>query len=308
MTDNERIELRFQAIKEITDMNHIAIDHIGFVSGGRTNESYVVYSKDGNKYLVRIAGEGTEQFIDRKKEMHNVAAADRIGVAPKLLCIHNNNLLLEFIDGESTTSQDILFLNGNVDKFTKELRKLHASKEHFEGKFSFIHDFHVYKNDFLTTGYLIPKEMQTQEEELYAMTKWVDESLSNDVCPVHSDIVIQNLIFAKERVYMVDWEYSTMSDRYLDLASFCTQNLLGPGVDKMFLKSYFAGLDDKMDYGKFLLFKMAISFMWVYWHLNNVAHNKDTKYNEYRWRMHLNNAVVCKEEWELMQRVPSARG
>ena len=63
----------------------------------------------------------------------------------------------------------------------------------------------------------------------------------------------------------------------------------------------------RMNYGKFLLFKMAISFMWIYWHLNNVAHNKDPQYNEYRWRMHLNNAVVCREDWERLERSPSLR-
>ena len=305
MTDKERIELRIPTIMQLMNQAKLDIDHIGFVSGGRTNESYVVYTPDGCKYLARIAGAGTECFIDRSKEIHNVVTADHIGVAPKLICADNNNLLLEYIDGECTTSQEILFLDGNTDKITSQLKRLHDSGEQFKGKFSFIHDYLVYKNDFLTTGYPIPPEMKQNEQELYEITRWVDERVSNDVCPVHSDIVLQNFILTKDRAYLVDWEYSTMADRYLDLASFCTQNILGPGAEKMFLKSYFNGSDTQMDYGKFLLFKMSISFMWVYWHLNNVAHNKDSKYNEYRWRMHLNNAIVCKEEWEQQQKVPS---
>lgn len=304
MTDKERITLRLPSIKAMTDICKIEIDHIEFISGGKTNESYTVISKTGQKYLARIAGPGTDAFIDRKKEIHNVAVADRIGVAPKLLFANNNNLLLEFIEGICTTGQEILFLNGNVDKLTKQLRSLHESKECFKGHFSFINDFHLYKKDFLTTGYTIPDEMHEHEDELYDMTKWVDDKLSNDVCPVHSDIVLQNFIFTKERAYMVDWEYSTMSDRYLDLASFCTQNILGPGAERLFLKSYFKNSGYELDYQKLLLFKMSISFMWIYWHLNNVAHNKDAEYNEYRWRMHLNNAVVCKEEWEKLQRTP----
>ena len=133
----------------------------------------------------------------------------------------------------------------------------------------------------------------------------MDECLCNDVCPVHSDIVMQNFIFTEERAYIVDWEYSTMSDRYLELASFCTQNILAPGAERMFLNSYFSGLDIRLEYDKFLLFKMSISFMWVYWHLNNVAHHKDAEYNNFRWRMHLNNAMMCKEEWEELQCSPS---
>lgn len=293
------------AISRLAEKINIGVDHVSFIPGGKTNESYIVYGTDGKKYLARIAGPGTEKFIDRDKEMHNVAVADRLGVAPKLYCTDNNNLFLEYIDGTCTTSQNILFFNGNVDKITEQLRRLHSSSEAFKGKFSFIHDFEVYKADFLSTSYPIPPEMQEHEKELFAMTKWVDEQLSDDVCPIHSDIVMQNFIFTDERAYMIDWEYSTMSDRYLELASFCTQNILAPGAERMFLKSYFSESDIQMDYEKFLLFKMSISFMWVYWHLNNVAHNKDAEYNEFRWRMHLNNAVMCKEEWEERQRNPS---
>lgn len=305
VTEQERISLRTPAINRLADKAGVMIDHISFIPGGKTNESYIVYGMDGNRYLARIAGEGTEKFVDREKEMHNVAVADNLGVAPKLFCTDSNNLFLEYIDGICTTSQNILFFNENVDKITEQLRKLHNSSQPFKGKFSFIHDFEVYKKDFMSTGYSIPAEMRDNEEELFNMTKWVDEHLSDDVCPIHSDIVIQNFIFTNERAYMIDWEYSTMSDRYLELASFCTQNILAPGVERLFLKSYFSGSDAKMDYEKFLLFKMSISFMWVYWHLNNVAHNKDVEYNEYRWRMHLNNAIMCKEEWKARQKYPN---
>lgn len=305
MTEQERIGLRMPAISKLADKVGVAVDHVAFIPGGKTNESYIVYATDGKRYLARIAGHGTEKFVDREKEMHNVAVADRLGVAPKLFCTDSNNLFLEYIDGTCTASQNILYFNNNVDKITEQLRKLHASEEAFKGEFSFIHDFHVYKADFMSMGYPIPEEMRRSEEELYQMTKWVDERLSGDVCPIHSDIVMQNFIFTDERAYIIDWEYSTMSDRYLEFASFCTQNILAPGAERMFLKSYFAGMDMDLDYDKFLLFKMSISFMWIYWHLNNVAHHKDAEYNEFRWRMHLNNAVMCKDEWEERQRKPS---
>ncbi len=293
-----------QDINKLAEKANINIEKIEFIPGGKTNKSYIVYSNKG-KFLARIAGKGTEKFIDRTKEIKNVSIADKIGVGPRLICSDVNNLLLEYVDGICTTEQSIVFLNNNVDKLTKQLNKLHTSKEKFAGEFSFIKDFNIYKKDFLTTGYPIPEEMVKNETELLEITKWVEESLNVDKCPVHSDIVLQNFIFTNERAYIIDWEYSTMADKYLDLASFCTQNILGSGADIMFLNSYFKDLDEELDYGKFLLYKMSISFMWIYWHLNNVAHNKDATYNEYRWRMHLNNALVCKSEWEKLQRNPS---
>lgn len=307
MTSKEKIEARLPQITNLVQIAGESVSKVDFIPGGRTNESFVVYSEEGHKYLARISGVGTEAFINRKKEIHNTDIANKIGVAPKLIAVDGSNLLLEFIEGNCTTGQEILFDNGNIDKLTMQLRKLHHTKEKFEGRFSFIKDFHVYKNDFLKTECSIPAEMREHEAEMYEITKWVDEKSSEQLCPVHSDIVLQNFIFTKKRAYMIDWEYSTMSDKYLDLASFCTQNILGCGVDRMFLNSYFNGAEEQLDYGKFLLYKMSISFMWVYWHLNNVAHDKDAKYNEYRWRMHLNNAIVCKEEWEQLQKCPSEK-
>ena len=114
-------------------------------------------------------------------------------------------------------------------------------------------------------------------------------------------IVLQNYVITKDRAYIIDREYSTQADRYLDLASFCTQNILASGGEEMFLKSYFRDSGREPDYKKLLLYKMSIGFMWIYWHLDRVAHDRDAAYNEYRWRMHLNNAIVCKEKWEAMR-------
>ena len=297
LTEQEKIRLSLPAIKAMTDICNIEIEHVEFIPVGKSNESYIVVSPNGIKYLARIAGLGTEKFIDRKKELHNVIIAEQIGVSPKLICHNNNNLLLEFIEGTCTQSQDILYLNENVDKITLQLRKLHESPLRFKGEFSFINNYLLFKKDFLSTNNTVPELMQKYEDELYDITKWIDNKFQDQICPVHSDIVLQNFVFTHERAYIVDWENSFMADPYVDLASFCTQNILGPNADRLFLKSYFSGMDNTLDYGKFLLFKMAVSFMWIYWHLNNIAHNKDVEYNEYRWRMHLNNAIICKEDW-----------
>lgn len=298
MQDNEKIVRRLPEIKRMTEKIDIQIDHVEFIPGGKTNESYIVFSPTGDKYLARIAGDGTKNFIDREKEIFNIRVANEINISPRLLCTDGSNLLLEYIDGECTTSTEVILKDHNIDKLTTKLRELHESKASFKGTFSFIHDFEVYKNDFLSTGYPIPEEMEKNEHELYQLVKWVDESCKDEFCPVHSDIVLQNFIFTDERAYIIDWEYSTMASRYLDLASFCTQNLLTEEMTQMFLESYFRDANEPFDQGKFLLFKMSISFMWIYWHLNNVAHNKDKEYNEFRWRHHYQNAMKCKFEWE----------
>lgn len=300
-----KIQSRLPAIERMTDACGIKIVRVEYLPGGRTNESYVIYSEN-EKYLARIAGVGTEEIIDRNKEVHNVSAAQKIGVAPKLLCAIDGNLLLQYVDGISTTDTSILRNPESMRKITLQLRRLHAAPPNsFLGKFDFLHDYLIYRNNFLSTGWSVPDVMQRHEQELYEMTKWVNESCSDNRCPCHSDVVIQNMIITKERAYIVDWEYSTVADRYLDLASFCIQNDLTKETEELFLKSYFEDAPVQLDREKLLLYKMAISFMWVYWHLSNVAHNKDIEYNERRWRQRLRNALDNKAEWERFQRSPA---
>ena len=97
---------------------------------------------------------------------------------------------------------------------------------------------------------------------------------------------------------MIDWEYSSSGDYYLDLANFVILNDLTPELEQSFLDSYESKLRGDFDYGKFLLFKMAVSFMWVYWHLGRLARNIQVDYNESHWKKCLSKAKRIKEQWQ----------
>src|SRR5262245_22976356 len=49
-----------------------------------TNRNYKL-SLGGESYVLRIAGAGTERYIDRAAEAHNARQAASIGIAPELL-------------------------------------------------------------------------------------------------------------------------------------------------------------------------------------------------------------------------------
>ena len=53
--------------------------------GGMTNHSYKVTRADGEKYLVRLPGEGTEELINRQDEKKSTELACRLGIDSELL-------------------------------------------------------------------------------------------------------------------------------------------------------------------------------------------------------------------------------
>ena len=297
---DEQIQKRYGAIKSMTDRCGIAIQDICFIAGGRTNEAYTIYGTNHKKYIARIAGEGTEKIINRPRELHNIREAARVNIAPEVYCAENGNLLIEFLDGISKKDITMLENAETLDKVTTQLRNLHTSGAEFQGRFSFLNDYNVYRADYFTVASEAPAELAQVEEEIVALITRMEEKYAGANAPLHGDTALQNFMICKDRAYLIDWEYSSSGDYYLDLANFVILNDLTPELEKSFLRSYEDKMQGKLDYGKFLLFKMAVSFMWVYWHLGRLVRNIQIDYNESHWKKYLNKAIAIKEQWKTL--------
>ncbi len=297
---DEQIQKRYGAIKSMTDRCGIAIQDICFIAGGRTNEAYTIYGTNHKKYIARIAGEGTEKIINRPRELHNIREAARVNIAPEVYCAENGNLLIEFLDGISKKDITMLENAETLDKVTTQLRNLHTSGAEFQGRFSFLNDYNVYRADYFTVASEAPTELAQVEEEIVALITRMEEKYAGANAPLHGDTALQNFMICKDRAYLIDWEYSSSGDYYLDLANFVILNDLTPELEKSFLRSYEDKMQGKLDYGKFLLFKMAVSFMWVYWHLGRLVRNIQIDYNESHWKKCLNKAIAIKEQWQTL--------
>lgn len=297
---DEQIQKRYGAIKSMTDRCGIAIQDICFIAGGRTNEAYTIYGTNHRKYIARIAGEGTEKIINRPRELHNIREAARVNIAPEVYCAENGNLLIEFLDGISKKDITMLENAETLDKVTTQLRNLHTSGAEFQGRFSFLNDYNVYRADYFTVASEAPAELAQVEEEIVALITRMEEKYAGANAPLHGDTALQNFMICKDRAYLIDWEYSSSGDYYLDLANFVILNDLTPELEKSFLRSYEDKMQGKLDYGKFLLFKMAVSFMWVYWHLGRLVRNIQIDYNESHWKKCLNKAIAIKEQWQTL--------
>lgn len=297
---DEQIQKRYGAIKSMTDRCGIAIQDICFIAGGRTNEAYTIYGTNHKKYIARIAGEGTEKIINRPRELHNIREAARVNIAPEVYCAENGNLLIEFLDGISKKDITMLENAETLDKVTTQLRNLHTSGAEFQGRFSFLNDYNVYRADYFTVASEASAELAQVEEEIVALITRMEEKYAGANAPLHGDTALQNFMICKDRAYLIDWEYSSSGDYYLDLANFVILNDLTPELEKSFLRSYEDKMQGKLDYGKFLLFKMAVSFMWVYWHLGRLVRNIQIDYNESHWKKCLNKAIAIKEQWQTL--------
>ena len=61
----------------------------------------------------------------------------------------------------------------------------------------------------------------------------------HDPVPCHNDLLAANFIRGDEQLWIVDWEYAGMGDRYFDLANFAVNNELGEAGELALLEAYF---------------------------------------------------------------------
>src|SRR5215472_3244823 len=92
-----------------------------------TNRTYKI-TLHGERYVLRIAGRGTERYIDRSAELRNATLASSIGVAPELLFFDagDGTMLTRYVAG---TALDPVRMRepATLQLAAQTLRRLHAS-------------------------------------------------------------------------------------------------------------------------------------------------------------------------------------
>lgn len=78
----------------------------------------------------------------------------------------------------------------------------------------------------------------------------------------HNDVVSGNLLFSKEREYLIDWEYGAMNDIRFDIASFFSENQI---TDTSFRKAFYDAYTLPVKNEDVLLFEALEDILWGYW-------------------------------------------
>ena len=105
--------------------------------GGLTNQVHCVDTGD-RRFVVRIAGRGTSEYIDRRVELHNARAAARAGVSAEVLWADPDDgvMVSRSIDSAVTMTPELVReREGSPARAGRALRRLHTSGETFEFRF-----------------------------------------------------------------------------------------------------------------------------------------------------------------------------
>lgn len=243
-----------------TEMNWNPIN-ISFIEklGGLSSENYKV-SYNNNDYFVKI-------FItdylhtDRINELSILNKVSKINLAPNIYYFSNKsgNMITSWIDGSMPSLDD--FNSSNfLNMLSNSLKSLHNLK--CEKQFNPFNDIRKRIEICKDLNLPLPKSINILLEFLTYIEYKLNKSPLIGLC--HNDLNASNIILTSNKLYFVDYEYSSMGDIFFDLATISW--FFSEKSRKDLLKFYFGEYNPK-DYEKLLDFIFIVKFYNASWSL-----------------------------------------
>ena len=235
---------------------------------GITNTSYLV-NVENDKYVLRIPGNNPD-VINRSSEKQNTKKAQECGLTlPYLIFDEDTGIKIsKFYDIYTYKSSD--FKNENMRKEAfKKLFDLHNSGLVFEKNFS---PFNVF-NEIADISNSLEKEAREVGFEIINKIKEI--GINNSPC--HQDLYSGNFVIYKNQTYLIDWEYSSMGDKFFDYADLFWQNEfdLDKSLRQDALKEIGIHKNDEIE--KFEYFEILSMITWGLWALKRSPDDNDGK-------------------------------
>ena len=229
--------------------------------GGMTNQNYLV--KTTNKqYIVKFFGKGTEKLINRQDEKYNLELLKDLDLDVKnyLFDIEAGIKVNEYI--ESAITLDSTTIKTKFDKIAPILQTIHASGKELRGEFAPFEEIKKYES-------LIEEEIpyanyEAVREEVFSLEKRLAD-LGVDRKSCHIDLVPENFIESPQgRLYLIDWEYSSMNDPMWDLAALFLESEFTPQEEEAFL-SHYESDQTPVSREKIAIYKILQDAIWSLW-------------------------------------------
>jgi thiamine kinase-like enzyme len=208
------------------------------LDGGITNHNFRARFGE-HDVVLRIAGQQTELLgIDRGAERLATAAASDLGIAPPVLLFLPDHgcLVTTFVAG-TPIPETVLREPPALEAVARALRAFHEHGPDLPTTFDL---------PGIARGYLALVRERGGEVPSGA---WDAAQLAEQIAaalrgpehvpvPCHDDLLRANILSAGTDIWLVDWEYAGMGDRYFDLGNLSINNGFVDADDERLLAAY----------------------------------------------------------------------
>jgi thiamine kinase-like enzyme len=208
------------------------------LGGGITNHNF--RGRFGEvEVVLRIAGRQTELLgIDRASEHVATQAAAKLGIAPAVLAFipEHSCLVTAFVPGVPLAEAAVRQPAAMVE-VARALRAFHEHAPSLPTSF----DVSQIARDYVALARERGASLPGAAADAVTLAERIAGSLTGPehaVVPCHDDLLAANLLGDGKRVWLVDWEYAGMGDRYFDLGNLSINNGFGEDEDRALLAAY----------------------------------------------------------------------
>ena len=241
------------------------------IDEGLMNISYV-FSVNDIKYIYRHAGEGTEELINRKNEKKS------------LLIAKENNIDSTFIYMDDIEGYKISFYKDDYrkpdyysendsDKVIKLLKKLHSLDIKTNYEFNPFEDSLFLLDKIKKIDDMVFKECEQYKNRIFEI---YNKIYNKNKCFCHCDFYRPNILIKNDDIILIDWEYSAMSNPFVDVAYYIVDAMYDFESAKSFIIKYLRtfGLTRKplgfcikvrKDFHDLFFYIPIVAYYWVIW-------------------------------------------
>ncbi|HEX2505278.1 MAG TPA: choline/ethanolamine kinase family protein [Gaiellaceae bacterium] len=215
---------------------HPEVEPLG---GGITNHNFKV-TLDGDAFVLRIGGKDTELLgIERRVEEAASRTAAELGIGPQVVRFlePEGYLVTRFVEGRPIPPEEMR-VPARLRQAAGTLARFHGARP-IPGRFDSFRVVEAYRETAARHGVSIPAAYDWAKEQADRIER---ERAAAQVVPCHNDLLNANFILEGDRLWLVDWEYAGMGDRFFDLANFSVNHELGEDENQALLEAYFGAV------------------------------------------------------------------
>jgi thiamine kinase-like enzyme len=258
---------------------------------GLTNRNYKVAIGD-ERFVLRIPGEGTSDYINRRHEAVAARIAAEAGVNAEVLFFDENDglMLTRFVDGAATMNGERFKDLGAVARAAQAFRRMHDCGKSFATEFDLFRKMDEYLDYLRKKQARIPDGYVAVQKEAEAVRAALGARPAA-LRPCHCDPLAENFLDTGARIFIIDWEYAGNNDPMWDLGDVSVEAGFGPEQDAALLQAYFAGRPPAAQVGRMVMYKAMCDLLWTLWGAIQVANENPV---DDFWAYAVNRFERCK--------------
>jgi thiamine kinase-like enzyme len=233
---------------------------------GLTNINHLV-EQNGQRVVVRVPGDGTGEYIDRRAEAVAARIAADAGVNAEVLFFDpaDGLMVTRFVDGAVT--MDAARFASDLDAVARAaiaFRRLHTCGQRFAVDFGLFTMIDDYKRLLAVKGATLPDGYDDVQRSA-DVARHALAAHRVALVPCHCDPLCENFLDTGARIYIIDYEYSGNNDPMWDLGDLSVEGAFTAEQDDALLAAYFDGAVPATARARMVIHKAMCDLLWTLW-------------------------------------------